>query len=366
MTSRRSVLFLVWRDTRHPEGGGSEVYVEHMARHLASTGHDVTIFCAAHPAAPADEVVDGVRFVRRGGRLGVYARGLLYLRTRGRHADVVVDVQNGISFFSPLVRRRPVTVLVHHIHREQWQMVYPGWRGRLGWWLESRAAPRVNRGHRYITVSQASADELATLGVDPDAITVVHNGVDLPAPREPLPRSTRPTLCVLARLVPHKRVEHALEAVAKLSVDIRDLRLDVIGDGWWRDHLTARTEELGIEGQVTFHGHVDAGRRDDLLDSSWVMLAPSVKEGWGLAVIEAAAHGVPTVAYAAAGGVRESVVDGVTGHLVDDVEQLVEAARVLLTDHAVRHQMSLAAREHALDFDWDGSAARFAKQILSD
>ena len=308
--------------------------------------------------------MDGVRFVRRGGRLSVYPHGLLYLLGRGRRADVVVDVQNGLPFFSPLVRRRPITVLVHHVHREQWQMIYPGWRGRVGWWLESRVAPRVNRGRRYITVSQASSAELAALGVDPEAIEVVHNGVDLPSTWQPAPRASEPTICVLGRLVPHKQVEHALHAVAKLAIDIPDIRLDVIGDGWWHSQLSERCEELGITDRVSFHGHVSAEERDDLLDRSWVMLAPSVKEGWGLAIIEAAAHGVPTVAYASAGGVRESVLDGVTGLLVGQLEELVVGTGELLTDHPLRHRMSLSAREHALGFDWETSAERFADQIL--
>jgi glycosyltransferase involved in cell wall biosynthesis len=362
--ARRRVVFLVWRDTRHPEGGGSEVYVEHMARHLARLGHDVTVCCAAHPGAPDDEVIDGVRFVRRGGRLSVYLHGLGYLLRAGRRADVVIDVQNGLPFFSPLVRRRRRTiVLVHHVHREQWQMVYPGWRGRLGWWLESRLAPRINRGRPYVTVSRASADELSALGVRATDITIVHNGVDLPR-TDPTPRAPRPTVTVLARLVPHKQVEHALHAVAKLAVEVPELGLDVIGDGWWRDHLTTRCEELGIADRVTFHGHVSAEERDTLLDRSWVMLAPSVKEGWGLAVIEAAAHGVPTIAYGSAGGVRESVLDGVTGHLTGDLEELVGRTRELLLDDALRHQMSLSAREHALDFDWTTSAERFARHVL--
>src|SRR5882757_2392892 len=154
-TPRRvRTIFLVWRDTRHPDGGGSEVYVERMASWLAANGHDVTIACAGHSAAPRDEVRDGVRFRRRGGRLTVYARALAYLVSRsGRRADLVIDVENGLPFFSPLVRRRRVLVLVHHVHREQWQIIYPGLRGRLGWWLESQVAPRLYRDRTYVTVS---------------------------------------------------------------------------------------------------------------------------------------------------------------------------------------------------------------------
>jgi len=217
MSSTGRIAFLVWRDTRHPEGGGSELFVERMAEWLAGQGHEVTVVCAAHADAPRDEIRAGVRFRRRGGRLTVYLHGLAYLLTaRGRRTDVVVDVQNGLPFFSPLVRRRGLIVLVHHVHREQWQIIYPGWRGHLGWWLESRLAPRVYRGRRYVTVSQASRADLARLGVAAERVQVVHNGIDVPHPQATAPPSAAPTLCVLCRLVPHKQVEHALEVAARL------------------------------------------------------------------------------------------------------------------------------------------------------
>ncbi len=69
---------------------------------------------------------------------------------------------------------------------------------------------------------------------------------------------------------------------------------------------------------VTFHGHVDEETKHAVLQRSWVHVLPSRKEGWGLAVIEAAQHGVPTVGYRCSGGLTDSVVDGVTGLLVDD------------------------------------------------
>ena len=109
------ILFCNWRDTRNPEGGGSEVYVENIATALAAAGHEVTILCAAHANAPDDEVVDGVRFVRHGSKLGVYPRTFVRLLRRqlGRF-DVIVDVQNGIPFASTLSGQSPVVVLVHH------------------------------------------------------------------------------------------------------------------------------------------------------------------------------------------------------------------------------------------------------------
>jgi glycosyltransferase involved in cell wall biosynthesis len=350
----------MWRDTTHPEGGGSELFVERIARHLRRTGWDVTICASAHPDAPADDVRDGVRFRRRGGRLTVYLHGLTYLLSRrGRHTDVVVDVQNGLPFFSPLVRRHGIVNLVHHVHREQWHIIFPGAEGRLGWWIESRLAPRLYRRFPYVTVSEASRKDLVGLGVDAERISIVHNGIDAPRPVQ-VARADVPTICVLGRLVPHKRVEHALDAAAGARATIPDLRVDIVGDGWWHQELVDHAERLGIADAVRFHGHVPAEERDALLDRSWLLLAPSIKEGWGIAIMEAAAHGVPAVAYRAAGGVCESIVDGETGWLADDAAELQKRSEELLRDPTLRNWMAENARARATTFDWESTARRFA------
>jgi hypothetical protein len=97
----KHVVFLSWRDTHNPEGGGAERYLETVAAGLVGAGASVTIFCAAYPGAAPDEVVDGIRYVRRGTKLSVYAQGIraLHRGDLGR-ADVVVDVQNGLPFFT--------------------------------------------------------------------------------------------------------------------------------------------------------------------------------------------------------------------------------------------------------------------------
>jgi glycosyltransferase involved in cell wall biosynthesis len=366
MTRAYRIAFLVWRDTRHPEGGGSELFVERVAGWLAGQGHDVTIVCAAHANAPADEVRSGVRFRRRGGRLTVYPHGLAYLLGRaGRRTDLVVDVQNGLPFFSCLIRRRGVVTLVHHVHREQWQIIYPGWRGHLGWWLESRAAPRAFRG-RYLTVSNASRGDLVGLGIAADRIDVVPNGLDIPHPSHTVARSPVPTVCVLGRLVPHKQVEHALEVAARLRATTPQLRVEVVGEGWWRAQLQQQAAELGVADLVRFHGQVTDAERGRILDRSWVLLAPSVKEGWGIAIMEAAARGVPAVAYRSAGGVTESIVDGETGTLADDLDGLAKAADELLTDAALRARLGEAARARAARFDWGATGRRFAQLVGLD
>ncbi len=359
----RHVVFFNWRDTANPEGGGSERYVENMARGLVARGARVTVFCAAHENAPADEIVDGIRFVRRGTKMGVYAQGVLHLLKRAfGKVDIVVDVQNGLPFFTRLATRKPVVVLVHHVHREQWPVVYSGLMGRVGWWIESRVAPRLYRRSQYVAVSHATREELVRLGVDHERIAIVHNGTD-PAPTVRASRSAGPSMCVVARLVPHKQVEHAVDAVRALRPDFPDIRLRIVGSGWWEDHLKKYVAEAGVADLVVMEGHVSEQRKHEIYAESWLMALPSLKEGWGLVVGEAGMHGTPTVAYASAGGTRESIVHNRSGLLVADTAGLTEAIRTLLADRRERDRLGEGARMVAHQFTWGHSQGSFAEVV---
>lgn len=356
----RRLTFLTWRDRHHPDGGGSEVYVEEIARRLAAGGARVTILCAHYAGARRREVIDGVLFLRRGGRLTVYLHGLAYLLSRtGRQQDIVIDVINGLPFAARLVRRRGLIALVHHVHQRQWQIIYPGLRGRIGWFTESRVTPRLYRHVRHVTVSASSRDDLVALGLSPDLITIVHNGLEVVDRREQVSRSTSPRICVLSRLVPHKRIHDALRVAATLRSEFPDLRIDVIGSGWWSDELRRAALSLRVDDIVVFHGHLDDAARDQLLATAWLMLLPSVKEGWGLVVLEAAAQGTPTIAYASAGGVTESIVDGDTGALVADLGDMVRTTRRLLVDAQERRRLSNAAAAWAGRFSWEATTRAF-------
>ncbi|MCX4388959.1 glycosyltransferase family 4 protein [Micromonospora peucetia] len=373
-TLSRHVLFLNWRDTTNPEGGGSEVYIERIAAQLVAAGHRVTLLCAAHAnGGPAETTPEGVRVLRRGSRMTVYARaaltcvagrlgfGPLSRRGPGR-PDVVVDVCNGVPFFAPLYAGRPVLTLVHHVHREQWPVVFGPRMARLGWWIESWLAVRLYRRCRYVTVSEASRTELAALGVDAERIDVVPNGTP-PVTGPALPRTPHPSLLVLGRLVPHKRVEIALRTVAELVAELPDLELVVAGQGWWEQPLRELAESLGIAGHVRFTGFISEEEKHAALSSAWIALTPSLKEGWGLTIVEAAARSTPTVAFRYAGGVAEAMVDTETGLLVDDEAEFTAVVRELLADDVRRKAMGEAALVHASRFTWTATGARFARLV---
>jgi glycosyltransferase involved in cell wall biosynthesis len=364
MPGLRSVLLLCWRDTGHPQGGGSETYLQRIGALLAESGVAVTLRTARYPGAARREVVDGVRIIRAGGRYSVYVWAMLAMAAarlglgplRDVQPDVVVDTQNGIPFLARLIYRGRAVVLVHHCHREQWPVA--GWvLSRVGWFVESWLSPKLHRGNQYVTVSLPSARDLVGLGVDNERIAVVRNGLDqAPTPSQGGPRAAAPRVVVLSRLVPHKQIEDALAAVAQLRPTIPDVHLDVVGGGWWSERLVEHAERLGMSDAVTFHGHVDDTTKHLVIQQAWVHVLPSRKEGWGLAVIETAQHAVPTIGYRSSGGLADSIIDGVTGLLADSHDDLVNRLQQLLADPVLRDQLGAKAQARSAEFSWRQSA----------
>lgn len=359
------IVLLCWRDLSHPQGGGSERYLERVGEHLASLGHEVIFRTSAHNNAPSRSQRGGMSFLRRGGKFGVYvtAAAEMLAGRAGlgplRGADLVIDTQNGVPFFATIFSGRPTILLTHHCHRSQWPVAGPV-LARLGWWIESWLSPRVHRNTPVVTVSAASMQELVELGFGHDNITIIGNGVDPVPTRLPrIEKDGRLHVVTLSRLVPHKQIEHAIDAVRDLGPDVV---LDVIGSGWWEEQLREYARDAH---NVVFHGHVAEGLKHALLEQAAVHLLPSRKEGWGIAVIEAAQHGVPTVGYRSSGGLRDSIREGSTGLLADSKEELIAHTHSLLFDAQRTHQLGHAARQFAARFSWAQTGQAWEKLIES-
>lgn len=366
---REHVVVLIWRDPWHPEGGGSELYVQQVSDRMRDAGRQVTWLTARYPGAAGDEVVDGIRYIRRGGHLTIYL-WTAWLLLSGRLArmtggiDAVLEVQNGMPFLASWLTRRRVVVLVHHVHREQWSVVGPV-LAKVGWFLESRVAIRANRGHRYLAVSDVTRRELTELGARAADIALARNGLPPVPEYTPGRRRDEPTVAVLSRLVPHKQIDHVIRALPALAEEFPGIRLRVMGDGWWAPELHRLTEELDLTDRVTFLGHVTDRQKFEELNRAWVHVLPSVKEGWGLSIVEAGRAGTPSVAYASAGGVAEAILDGVTGLLALDEADLTVRIGQLLRDPLLREELGNKAFIRAGEFTWDAAAAT-AMAVLDD
>jgi glycosyltransferase involved in cell wall biosynthesis len=366
------VAVVNWRDPWHHLAGGSERYAWEFARAMVEAGADVAFWTARDEHQVASEVRDGITIRRRGGTYGFYPSvWLWFLRARlGRRLDVVVDAENGIPVFAPLVvgRRARVLLVMHHVHQEQFRTYFPRPVSDLGRFLEGWLMPRVYRHVRTIAVSASTLTEMQRQLGWRRPVEIVPNGADqAPGPGGET-ASLPDRLLVLGRLATHKRIDAVVRAVAVLAEERPEVRLDVVGQGPEHQRLVELVDELGIGDRVVLHGFLPEADKARLLTEARLHLCASDAEGWGQVVVESASYGLPTLARDVP-GLRDSIRDGETGWLVADPhrhdEPLVDALvtgmrRALeeLDDDVRRGQIGAACRAWAERFTWPGMRSR--------
>jgi glycosyltransferase involved in cell wall biosynthesis len=338
------IAFLAWRDLANPLAGGSEVLVDHLASGLASLGHDVTLYCGGPVAARDYRVVD------LGGTYDQYLRAPFSFALHRERPDVVVDVCNGIPFFAGVWQTSPTVCLVNHVHTDQWDLWFRPLLAGVGRVLERKGVPAAYRHNLFVAVSPSTSESLQALGVSADRIRLVPNGVDVPA--SGADRSATPLFVAASRLVPHKRLDILLDVWPRVRATTGG-RLVIIGEGPERANLARRLTD-----GASLVGFISEEEKQRLLSESWLLLHPSQLEGWGLVIMEAAAHGTPSMGFDV-NGVRDSIVDGETGVLVPHTEDLADAWIDLCDDEARRTRLGEAARRRAVDFSWRSTVTKF-------
>jgi glycosyltransferase involved in cell wall biosynthesis len=353
----RRIAILAWRDIDDPEAGGSELHASRVAALWGRAGIEVTMRTSYAAGSAQVSWRDDYRVIRKAGRYLVFPRAS-FSEMMGWHgaSDALVEIWNGMPFFSPVwAPTRPRAVWLHHVHDSMWEMTLPPRLARLGRTIEFRVAPPLYRSSRIVTLSESSKDEIVRrLRLRPSNITVVPPGID-PTFRPGGTRDPSPLVLAVGRLVPVKRFDALIDALAEVKARRADLRAVIVGEGYERDALQRRVAEVGAGDWISMPGRVDAATLIDLYRQAWVLASASRHEGWGMTITEAAACGTPAVVSNIAGH-RDAVVHGRTGFLADTPEEMIAYMDSILGDDAQRARMSAAALEHASRFTWEATA----------
>ncbi|HST59590.1 MAG TPA: glycosyltransferase family 4 protein [Longimicrobium sp.] len=354
------ILVLNWQDLANPQSGGAEIHLHEIFGRLAARGHEVTLLCSGWPEGRPRAETGGIQIHRAGGRNTFSLAAPRYYRQHlaGQPWDVVVEDLNKVPLFTPYWVRRPLVLLIHHLFGATAFREASAPFAAATWLLE-RPIPRVYRGMPAQAVSESTADDLVQRGLRRQDIQVIHNGVDLgffqPAPS--VPRSPEPLFLSVGRLRQYKRIDHVIQAVARLKDRGRFVRLRIAGRGPDEARLRETVTRLGVEAQVSFDGFVSEEAKRDLMRRAWATVQASPKEGWGITNMEAAACATPTIA-SDSPGLRESVVHGETGFLYPhgDIEALAAAIDRLASDRPRVEALGAGAFSFAQGFTWDRAA----------
>jgi len=366
------ILWLNWKDIRHPQAGGAEVYTHQIAKRLVRKGHQVTLITSRFPQAKPEEEIDGIKIIRLGDLKTVYLHAYYYYNKylKGQYDVVIEEINGNIAWLTPLYAKEPVITIRHQVEYTGPQNLY---KSVLPYKLPPPIAMTLYLNEAtylklyaklkvpFITVSNSTKQDLIRAGIPPHLIHIVPNGLNH-KPLEKVPQKDEEfTAVFLGRITPTKNPQHAIKAFLEYRKMTGKGKLIVIGQGELLSKLKRKYREPYIE----FTGYVSEKEKREWLRRAYVLLAPSIREGWGQVVIEANAHGTPAIGYDVP-GLRDSIRHMKTGMLVPygDIKAMAKAMITLNERQELWRKMAENALQWARQFSWDKSVEKF-EEIVS-
>lgn len=359
-----NILILNWRDPKNPKSGGAETVTLEHAKAWVKEGHEVTWFASRFQNAKKEEVIEGVRIIRKGNAYTVHLFAPFFYFFSGTKFDIIIDEIHGIPFFTPLYVKKPKIAFIHEVAGDIWDYMYPFPFNIIGRGLEALTF-QLYKNIQFITVSESTKKELLERGIH--RVTVIPNGisiVDIP----PLKKEHYPTFLFVSRIVKMKGIENILKAFSFIFHKDSRAKLWIVGDGDtnYISYLKQLAKQLQIDRAIIFYGRVSEKEKLSLMKRAHLLLHASVKEGWGLVVIEAASQGTPAVVYNAS-GLRDAVQNGKTGIVVNknSPEVLAEEALSLVKDKKIYQIMQKEAYLRAKSQRWEESTKKSTVLLTS-
>lgn len=360
------ILILNWRDIKNPSSGGAEVLTHEIAKRWALSGHKVTQFSSSFPGCLKEEIIDGVRIIRRGHpdarRLftSVHFQAFLYyIKNCKGKIDIVVDEIHGIPFFTPWYVGEKKVALVCEVADDLWIKIFGPFFGTLGELAEKFYLRNVYGKTSCLTISDSTKIDLIKHGVAEKNILVLPMGISAPINRKILKKETRPTLIFVGRLTPPKGVEDTIHAIKEINEQLPDARLWIVGRGsdQYVGYLKRLSIELNLYQRIQFFGFVSDEKKYELMSRAHVLLHPSLREGFGLTIPEAGLVGTPAIGYNSH-GIRDIIKNGKNGILLqhNSPKTLAHAVMLLLRNKNRYEKLSHKAAIEAQKYSWDKTA----------
>lgn len=359
-----NILILSWRSPGHPNEGGAEQVTLAHAKAWVKAGHDVVWFSSEFSGGKIQENIGGVEIIRKGGYvIGVRWQAFLWYFI-GRHPifDLVVDEFHGLPFFTPLYVRGRKLAFIHEVAKEVWKLnpwpkPFNYIPSILGTFFEPFIFKYLYKKVPFMTVSESTKEDLIKWGIPRRGIMVVNNGVSLHLPKS-INKNQIKTAMYLGAISEDKGTFDAIKVFAGIERKDEDWQYWVVGKGSkvLIKELKDEAKKLGVLHKLKFFGFVDDRQKFKLLSEAWVLINTSVREGWGLVNIEAAASETPVFGYKVS-GMKDSVIDGKTGYLVDlhDTQALSDLVVKLTRDKVKYLAFRGSSANWSRKFSWERS-----------
>ena len=357
------IVIFNWRDIRHPLGGGAEISLFEHAKYWHRKKNDVIWFASSFSGASREEIVEGVRIIRKGSAYTVHFWAFFYyIVNRFGRPDIVIDSFHFIPFFTSLyIPRKKIIALINEVAGKIWFDNLPYLLAFIGYHAEPFFF-KFYKNIPFITGSESARDEVFGAGILSKNITVIHHGISVIKVGKNVQKEKRPALVFLGRISADKGIKEALDAFIDIKNVVKNAELWILGKEEKKgivDSLLKGVKIQKIKKSIKYFGFVSEEKKFELLKRSWVLIHPSKKEGWGLNVIEAGIVGTPTVGYNVE-GLKDSVQNEKTGILVDPQNShlLTDAVIRLINDKNLYTIFSQNVIKWSESFSWDKSVKK--------
>ena len=344
-------LMLNWRDPLNPISGGAERVSLAYLSGLVRRGHEVYWFTHNFPGGRRDDLVEGIKIVRSGGKGSAVIKAIHWYR-RQPHFDLVVDQHHGIPWYAPWWCQTRCVAYIHEVLGPIWNAFYPWPVSTIGRWQE-HGTHWLYRNVPFWTPSECTRRILERHGVR--KIHVFPNGVDTRPLSVLETKSLEPPLQLMAisRLAPNKRIDHVIRATDILRRHL-NVHLVIAGAGEMEPQLKQLVEKMGLGTHVEFTGLIGEAEKNQRLRRAHFLIHTSLRECWGLNVIEANALGTPAVVYPVCGLVSSTIRDE-TGLITDqETPESVAAAILAIMRTPEKYEyLRLNAWNRAKTLQWD-------------
>lgn len=350
---RMKILVINWRDIKHPQSGGSEIYFHEMAKRWAKAGHSVSWIAGGWKGCIKNEFIDGIKIIRTGGAFSVYLLAPFAYWALKEKPDIIIDVENGIPFFTPLFSGKRKLLHIHHLHTKVWFKELPLPMALVGWTLE-KLISTIYRQVNIMTISKSSKKDIEYEIMNVKKI--VNPAIDKPKYRK-FSKDKFPAVLFLNRIKKYKGIKTFIDSACCMP----HYNFWVAGDG---DYLKEMRQYAYGFRNIRFFGKISNSKKAELMQRAWIFVNPSFKEGWGIVNIEANYFGTPVIG-SNVGGIRDSVINGKTGLLFEygNSKDLAEKIEILIKNDELRKKMGENSKRWASEFSWDKSASQYLEAL---
>jgi len=371
-----TLLFLSWRDIKSPKMGGAEIFTHEMMKNSDLSKLNIIHISPLFKGAKNIEYIDGITYLRMGNIFSVILKSKKYYKINKDKINYVIDQCNTHRFFTKFwVEDKKRIFLIFQLTREIWdiQLSFPF--NKIGKILEN-AMLKLNKNDITITISESTIRDLVKIGFKKEKIKIIPIGLNFKPWTDNMlfNKEENPTFIFVGRYAKYKGIDASISAFGEIKKKHKKAKLWIVGK---KDNKYINKNLIPIcnkyklsygsyneQNDIIFYDFVTDDKKLELMSKAHVLLMPSIREGWGMIITEAAVVGTPSIVYNSP-GIIDAVNFGDAGYIVknNNFQELSEIMNDVIENNKKYNVLRRNAYNFNSKFNWINTGKEFTKFI---